>query len=201
MTTENTFRFITIVLFFIAINISIHYRKKANDTGKDEITFEQEGKWISFLRSTFALAGYLGMMTYMIYPPAMAWAQIDLPDTARWVGIGIMAAMLPLLYWMFSNLGNNITPTVVTREEHQLVSTGPYRYIRHPLYTFGGLNFLGLSLASANLFIFISYALGMYILSLRTPIEEAHLVEKFGDQYRTYMKNTGRYLPKLKPTR
>lgn len=198
MTTENTFRFIIIALFSTTISISIYFRRKADNTGQDEITFEQEGKWISFFRSTFALAGFLGMFTYMIYPPAMAWAQITLPTSLRWVGIGMMGTTLPLLYWMFRNLGNNITPTVITREKHQLVVTGPYRYIRHPLYTFGGLNFLGLSMASANLFIFIFLALGMYILSLRTLIEEAHLIEKFGDQYRDYIQTTGRYFPKLR---
>jgi protein-S-isoprenylcysteine O-methyltransferase Ste14 len=47
-------------------------------------------------------------------------------------------------------------------------------------------------------FMVLLSVLGFILLSLRTPNEEAHLIEKFGDEYLDYMKRTGRYLPRLK---
>ena len=178
--------------------ISGTFRKKANASGGDEISFKDEGRFIHMFRSLFALAGYGGILIYLVYPPALAWAQLDLPGAIRWAGIAVMLVMLPLLYWMFSHLGNNITPTVITREGHSLVTSGPYRWIRHPLYTFGFINFFGLSLAAGNWFIFLMLALAMVTLGFRTKIEERQLLEKFGQQYQSYTNTTGRFLPKLR---
>ena len=108
-----------------------------------------------------------------------------------------MLACLPLIYWLFSSLGKNVTPTVAIRKEHSLVTYGPYRWVRHPLYSVGLVLFLGLSLLAANWFIALAVLCGSPILALRTRIEEARLIEKFGDDYRQYMKTTGRYFPRL----
>jgi protein-S-isoprenylcysteine O-methyltransferase Ste14 len=105
---------------------------------------------------------------------------------------------LGLVYWMFKSIGTGITPTVATRKEHKLSTSGPYRWIRHPLYSFGTLAFLSLGVIADSWFMVLAAALAFLLLSLRTPSEEAHLIEKFGDEYREYMKHTGRYLPKLK---
>jgi protein-S-isoprenylcysteine O-methyltransferase Ste14 len=59
----------------------------------------------------------------------------------------------------------------------------------------GFLLFTGFSILAANWFIFTMLALACYILMMRTPIEEQHLVDRFGDDYRQYMARTGRYLP------
>ncbi|MGW8251833.1 MAG: methyltransferase family protein, partial [Anaerolineales bacterium] len=77
------------------------------------------------------------------------------------------------------------------------VTYGPYRWVRHPLYTVGFMMFIGLSLLAANWFIALMLVLGFVPLAMRTPIEEAHLVERFGDEYRRYMRRTGRYLPRF----
>jgi protein-S-isoprenylcysteine O-methyltransferase Ste14 len=98
---------------------------------------------------------------------------------------------------MFSSLGRNITDTVAIRKEHTLVTHGPYRWIRHPLYSFGFLLFVGFTLLTANWFIGLTGVCALTLLALRTPIEEAKLIEQFGDAYREYMKRTGRFLPRL----
>ena len=138
------------------------------------------------------------MLAYLIYPPLVGWAQVDLPLWLRWSGLGLMAAMVPAIYWLFSSLGNNVTQTVKIRAEHELVTHGPYKYIRHPLYTFGFLNFFGFTLVAANWFMLITALLTFSILLQRTPQEEAKLEERFGDQYRAYMQRTGRYLPRVR---
>jgi protein-S-isoprenylcysteine O-methyltransferase Ste14 len=92
--------------------------------------------------------------------------------------------------------GKNITDTVVTRRA-PAGHHGPYRWIRHPLYTFGTLFFLGLGLIAASWLILLMACLAFYLLSLRTPKEEAQLLARFGEEYAAYMQQTGRYLPRL----
>jgi protein-S-isoprenylcysteine O-methyltransferase Ste14 len=128
----------------------------------------------------------------------LGWAAIGgWPMAARWAGIGLMLLNLPLLIWMFRSLGSNITPTVKTRTEHQLVTAGPYRYIRHPLYTFGGIFFFGAMLVAGNWLLLVSGVVALWALGQRTPLEEEMLTKKFGQQYKDYMAKTGRYLPKV----
>jgi protein-S-isoprenylcysteine O-methyltransferase Ste14 len=178
----------------------VFYRHRANKSG-DEISSKEEGRLILALRSIFGLAGWLSALVYLVNPAWMAWAHLDLPAWVRWSGAVIMAVCLPLIYWVFSSLGTNVTPTVAIRREHSLVTHGPYRWVRHPLYTVGFCAFVGFSLLSANWFTGVALVLGFSVLSLRTPLEEARLIEKFGDEYRDYMRRTGRYLPRLRGDR
>ena len=196
MNTDTLFHTLAVVLLLSDASISIYFRRKAEHTG-EKIDTRKEGGLILNLRRIFGLSLWLSALVYLINPAWMAWASLPLPHWLRWVGAGMMLVSVPLIYWIFSSLGKNVTPTVVTRREHTLVTHGPYRWVRHPLYTVGFLAFAGLSLLAANWFIALSLVLGMVPIAMRTPLEEAQLVERFGDQYRQYMRHTGRYLPKL----
>jgi protein-S-isoprenylcysteine O-methyltransferase Ste14 len=196
MNTESLFHLLAIILMLSGMSISIYYRRKANQTG-EKIDVKEEGSMILNLRRIFGLLLWLSALAYLVNPGWMAWSSVPLPVWARWLGTGIMLVCVPLIYWVFSSLGKNVTPTVVTRQEHTLVTHGPYRWVRHPLYTVGFLLFLGLSLLAANWFIALMLVLGIIPLAMRTPIEEARLMERFGDEYRAYMERTGRFLPRL----
>ncbi len=196
MSNETIFHLIAVVCLVAAMSISIYYRSKANRAG-DKIDTSQEGRLILTLRRIFGLGLWLSALAYLINPAWMSWASLPLPHWLRWSGAVLMIAAVPLIYWVFSSLGKNVTPTVIIRKEHSLVTHGPYRWVRHPLYTVGFMAFAGLSLLAANWFIMLVMATGWPVLMARTPIEEAHLVERFGDEYRQYMQRTGRYFPKL----
>ena len=84
----------------------------------------------------------------------------------------------------------------MTRRQHTLVTTGPYQFVRHPFYVASALAFTANALATANWFIALMGGLAMALLVLRTTIEEAHLVNRFGDDYARYMKQTGRFFPR-----
>lgn len=197
MSPENQIRLSMFVLLLVSFSISGYFRRKADLSGGDELSTEAEGPLLR-MRAIGGLVFYLSMLAFLVYPPLIAWVQIDLPLGVRWAGVVLMAAMVPLLYWMFSTLGNNITPTVDIREEHQLITSGPYRYIRHPLYTFGTISFAGGMLAAANLLMLAGAVVGLWAIFMRTPIEERKLVEKFGSEYEAYMLRTGRYLPRIR---
>jgi len=196
MHTESSFRFIGLVLVLVGFAISVYHRRQAEQSG-EEISEKEEGSAILWLRKVFGLAMWLSMLVYFITPAWMSWSQLHLPIWLRWLGVAVMAVSLPLFYWIFRSLGVNVTKTVVTRQEHTLVVHGPYRWVRHPLYTTGFLSYIGLSLLSANWFILLLILITFAILVIRTPIEEAKLIERFGDEYRQYMQKTGRYFPKI----
>ncbi len=130
-------------------------------------------------------------------PTWFTWASYPLPMTARWVGVAGLAGSVLWLIWMFHALGRNLTDTVVTRRHAFFVNYGPYRWVRNPMYT--GVLLLGitLGLALANWLVPVAASLTFMLLALRTRREEQHLIERFGDQYRSYMKRVGRFFPKL----
>ena len=127
----------------------------------------------------------------------MSWSKLELPEWARWLGVGIGIICVFGIYWLFSNIGSGITPTSATRTDHKLVTNGPYRWIRHPLYTFGSSMFVAFGMMADNWFVALLGVLAFIGMAIRTPKEEANLIEKFGDEYREYMKRTGRFLPRL----
>ena len=105
-------------------------------------------------------------------------------------------ALLAGQIWVFRSLGRNITDTVTVRSEATLVTRGPYRWMRHPLYTFGFAGFACLGLAAANAALIGAALVAIALIRARTPIEERMLVERFGDDYLDYMLHTPRWLPR-----
>jgi protein-S-isoprenylcysteine O-methyltransferase Ste14 len=194
---DNLFRIIAAVIFFAAASISIYHRRKADRTGGDNISLEEEGLWMTITLRGLGLLFWFSYLAFMINPAWLNWSRVDLPEWARWVGVGMGAFSVFLAYWVFSNLGNNVTPTVVTRANHSLVTTGPYRYVRHPLYTMGFFSYGGFALIAENWFIVVIAVLGLFFLNLRSYKEEANLIARFGDGYRQYMRRTGKYFPRL----
>ncbi|MCI4372050.1 MAG: isoprenylcysteine carboxylmethyltransferase family protein [Thermoplasmata archaeon] len=95
-------------------------------------------------------------------------------------------------------LGRQMTPAIQVREDHQLLQTGPYRYIRHPVYT----AIITISLAQTLVFLSPPLALLTVLLfglaSYRARLEEALLGSPgvFGPTYASYMARTGRFLPR-----
>jgi protein-S-isoprenylcysteine O-methyltransferase Ste14 len=194
MTNENLIRVLILLFMAASFTISGYYRKKA-DQSSGKTDFSEENRSLFILRSLGALLLYGSILAYLIFPPLLAWAKIGLPTIIRFTALGIMPVMVLCFYWLFSNLDKNITPTVAIREEHNLVTTGPYRWIRHPLYTFGTLNILMLALAADSWFILITACVTFIPLAMRTPQEEEKLLEAFGEKYQKYIQVTGRYFP------
>ncbi|MDQ3925593.1 MAG: isoprenylcysteine carboxylmethyltransferase family protein [Actinomycetota bacterium] len=195
---ESVFRGIAAALLAAALSVSAYYRHRAEQASEEKISWREEGlPTIIALRSS-GLVLLLSVMAYLLNPRWMEWSSLSLPPWLRWSGAGLGAATLPLAYWVFRSLGKNITPTVETRENHELVTSGPYRWVRHPLYSVGTSFFVSLSVVAANWFIGLGSLSALAMLLVRLPKEEAKLIERFGDEYRVYMERTGRFLPRLR---
>jgi len=194
---ENIFRILAAVILFTGMGISIYYRRKADrDTG-EKISRKADGNVMMTFIRIGGLILWLSPFVYLVNPAWMAWSKVGLPDSIRWAGVAIGILCVLGIYWLFSSIGSGITPTSATRKEHKLVTNGIYRYVRHPLYTIGSAMFVAFGMMADSWFIAALGILTFILMAIRTPKEEANLIEKFGDEYREYMKRTGRYLPKL----
>jgi protein-S-isoprenylcysteine O-methyltransferase Ste14 len=194
---ENIFRILFAVILFSAIGISSYFRRKADRESGEKISRNVDGTAFAAIIKIGGLILWLSPLVYLLNPAWMAWSRIGFPEWVRWLGVGAGVICVIGIYWLFSSIGTGITPTGATRKEHRLVTRGPYRWIRHPLYTFGSIMFASLGAIADNWFIALLGALAFILVALRTPKEEANLIAKFGDEYREYMKRTGRFFPKL----
>jgi protein-S-isoprenylcysteine O-methyltransferase Ste14 len=128
----------------------------------------------------------------------MTWASFALPAWIRWIGFIAGLLTIAAVPWVLRSLGHNVSETVLTKREHQLVMSGPYHWVRHPLYTTGITLFVALGLMEASWFVLSMPAVAALLIQLLViPAEERALVEKFGNRYRTYMRRTGRLLPRV----
>jgi protein-S-isoprenylcysteine O-methyltransferase Ste14 len=193
---ENIFRILAAMILFTAVGISSYFRRKADRESGETVSRKVDGTVIMTVIKIGGLILWLSPLVYLLNPAWMAWSKIGLPEWVRWLGVGIGILSTLGIYWLFSSIGSGITPTSATRKEHQLVTHGPYRWVRHPLYTVGSSMFISFGLVADNWFIVALGLLAFILMAIRTPQEEANLIEKFGDEYREYMKRTGRFFPK-----
>ena len=143
-------------------------------------------------------ARMLGMLAYIVDPGWMRWSAVGLPLWLRWLGVGIGVIAAMLLIVTFARLGTNLTDTVVTRARHTLVTSGPYRWVRHPFYVACALAFTADSLVTANGYLALTGLATVSLILLRTRTEEQNLIKRFGDEYRDYMQRTGRFFPRIR---
>ena len=198
MNPDQTFRVVLIVGSLILLPILGYYRLKSQATG-EKLDRRQEGLFILLTLRPVGVVGMLGLIAYMVNPSWMAWSSVSLPIWLRWSGVGLGAFAGGLLIWTLHSLGKNLTDTVVTRREHALVTSGPYRWVRHPFYDAMAMCVLARSLVAANWFLLLAGGPSFVLIILRTRKEEERLLARFGDAYRAYMERTGRFLPRLGP--
>ena len=194
---ETIFRILAALVLFTGVGISSYYRRKADRDSGEKISRKADGTFFMNLIRIGGLILWLSPLVYLINPAWMAWSKLGLPEGVRWLGVVLGVLCTAGIYWLFSSIGSGITPTSATRKEHKLVTSGPYHWVRHPLYTVGTSLFIALGLIADNWFIILLGVLAFIAMASRAPKEEANLIEKFGDEYREYMKRTGRYFPKL----
>jgi protein-S-isoprenylcysteine O-methyltransferase Ste14 len=201
MSGENVFRTafwtLLVLLSLIRVFFAIRVRSAGERIMPDRAAIEREGRgmFASRLVAFFFLIGLLAV--YALNPPWVRVLLLPLPGWLRWVGFGLGLASLALLTWTQLELGKQWSAQLQLREEHVLVTSGPYSLVRHPMYTAVlGLG-AALALVSASwAFVLITLAAAAG-LGARVPREEQMMIEQFGGHYLEYMKKTGRFLPRM----
>ena len=199
--SETLARLLFAVIWVPFAVMRIHYHRGAGAKPKG-LSTPDEGKLFGWLRWCVALPWMLCLLVWVIYPAPLRWASFDLPPSWRWVGAGLFAIGGLLVFWTNRSLGPNFSSTLILRDGHELIERGPYRWIRHPMYTAFMVMAVGMLLLSANWVVGAGLLVFLPLLMLvRTPREERMLLERFGDEYRSYMARTGRYLPRVRKAR
>lgn len=194
--TDLIFRNIMLAGAAILIPIAVYYRARSNAT-REKLDRRHEGLFLGLSIRIFGGMGMLGVIAFLLDPANMSWASVPLPIWLRWAGIVLGFFAGGLWIYTFHHLGENLTDTVVTRIKHALVTSGPYRWVRHPFYVAVALLTIANSLATANWFICLTMGTTFLLLVIRTDKEEEKLVDRFGDAYREYMERVGRFFPKF----
>jgi protein-S-isoprenylcysteine O-methyltransferase Ste14 len=110
------------------------------------------------------------------------------------IGVILCVAGMLLLVWGRQYLGRNWSQTVAVKIEHELVTTGPYRYVRHPMYSGGFLACIGSAVVAGGAWIFLLVILGTLFL-WRVRAEDKLLAQQFPTEYPDYKKRTKALIP------
>src|SRR5262245_64004213 len=131
------FRWLALLILVSAIAISGFHRRRAR-ARSGTIPRAQEAPLLIAGRLLVALPLFGGALLSVLNPGWMAWSSFDAPGWLRWTGVGLGACVVPSVHWVLNALGSNVSETILTKDRHELVTAaGPYRWIRHPLYTTG----------------------------------------------------------------
>jgi protein-S-isoprenylcysteine O-methyltransferase Ste14 len=197
MKPESTFRLLFILSFIALFSIRIISQLRARrGRGKVEI---REKSLSLIAGSLAALVTILFGAEYIFFPGTFKFAYlVKYPEAIRWVGAFLLFLGITLLGTAHFHLDKSFHSLVVTTEGQRMVKRGPYQWIRHPIYSAYLLNYLGGGLLASNIVLtFVPAIFFSILVALRVNTEEQAMLEQFGDEYREYMKRTGRYLPKF----
>lgn len=195
MNAESQLRLAVLVHMVLTLCVVVYFRRRAAASG-EQVSRQAEGWLLAVALRLAGLGLLLSTVGWLLAASVVHWAALPLPLGLRQAA-GVAAILCPvLMYWTLSSLGRNLTDTVYVREAATLVQHGPYRWVRHPFYVVSGLLMVLVSVMSANALIAGCSAAVLILLAVRTPKEEQMLVSRFGDQYRDYMRRTGRFVPR-----
>jgi protein-S-isoprenylcysteine O-methyltransferase Ste14 len=142
---------------------------------------------------------YLGtVFVYILIPEIIAWAFVPIPDLFRWLGMTIALLTIPPLTWIHITLGKHYSPDLIMKENHTIVTSGPYSKVRHPMYTVLLIFSTAMSIISANLLMISLSILIIIPFPFIARHEEQMLLDGLGEEYRKYMERTGRFFPRLR---
>lgn len=117
----------------------------------------------------------------------------DLP--ARIIGLGLGVAGILLMIWSAKALSDHQTTILPHRGASALVTTGPYRRFRNPIYLGDVLLMLGLAEVTKNVWLVIAAVFfALFVTKLAIEPEEKHLEAKFGDDWRAYVARSRRWI-------
>lgn len=193
MSQEIAFRLVLAVLA-AGLYVNHHIIHRRPSVKRSAFTSGKKGieLWLVLTASlwTLALGLYAAGFPWFDYP-------VPLPPWLRWIGVAAMVACAPLSQWTYHALGAHFSKKLELRDDHLLIRSGPYRFVRHPMYATLFLCATATCLISANGIVIASAVAVAIVFLLRMRKEEAMLAERFGDEYREYRRQTWALVPKF----
>lgn len=160
------------------------------------------GAKLTFATATpllLAFGGYVGWffgsVGYALSPSSSLFRPISPALSSPLVGIGLILCGHGLIVWAACALGSSFGLLPDVRAGHRLVQHGPYRFVRHPLYTGLHALYLGTFALVPSGFFLLCLVAGVIGNVLRARAEEHALIAHYGSAYRMYAQSVGRFLP------
>lgn len=158
-------------------------------------------------RERLLWAGWLLVILLWMVQPLIASTETKLPglhiypaclhSVGLFGGLALTVAGYAATLWCYQIMGNAWRIGINRNEKNALVTAGPYRWIRHPIYAFQTVMLLGAVLLLPTICSVALVVLHLRFVLTKAKDEEAYLVTVHGDAYREFMAKTGRLWPKL----
>jgi len=150
----------------------------------------------------FGYALPLAVGFYLLYQPHQLYGRLRdrfLPvgPPGEWFGVFLAAAGIGVAFWARWHLGTNWSGAVTLKEGHELIRTGPYRSIRHPIYTGILLALLGTAISFGEVRALLAVAIAWLSFYIKARREESFLIREFGSGFAEHKQRTGMFLPRF----
>ncbi|HMY46760.1 MAG TPA: isoprenylcysteine carboxylmethyltransferase family protein [Leptospiraceae bacterium] len=179
-----------LTLFYAAVRSIYQYRYNQKHK-KRRVHFLRE----SFLVTLVAVCWW-GSTGLYVFTNFLENGSFHLHTIARIAGGCIMFASIVYFWRVHSFLGKHWSPVLEIEHEHTIIETGPFRTVRHPMYSAIIVSILSQGLLTANLFVLIpSLVSFLFLCWIRIPAEEKMLEEEFGEEYAKYKSRTWIFFP------
>ena len=196
---ENEYPFHTafLILLMIIVAIRLYFSGYADASSGVRQHTRGEGAF-RILRPLFGVPVGVIFLAYIIWPPLLRQFTFGFSPETRWIGIMPFIAGIALLLWVHLHLSRNFSGTVQIRPGGKVIQTGPYAYVRHPMYWSFLLIDVGFALLTDNWLLAGGFLLIVgIVVMVRLPVEERALLEAYGKDYEEYSKRTGKFFPKI----
>ena len=191
------FRFLTAALLIAFVAHRAYYTRKFPPSEAATVDKLQPGI-ASRTASILSILALAASAAYIIDPTWIDWASLPLPLWARWLGVGVAVAGFGLLEWAHRALGREWSEQPRLTQSQHLVQSGPYHWVRNPIYSSFLLILGSTLLISANWLVGLLWLASVGIdTAVRIRYEEARIGARFDDEYRDYAARTGRLVPRL----
>jgi protein-S-isoprenylcysteine O-methyltransferase Ste14 len=157
----------------------------------------RRGETLARSRGVAHYVAYFFFVPYVVIA-ARPGPEVDLAEPVRWVGLALVVLGIAFAVWAIVALGRHYDLELEIHRDHELVRNGPYRLVRHPVYSGLALHFAGACLATGDLVLIAGTLLVTFpALYLRAKTEERLLRERFGASYDAYAREVGMLVPLL----
>jgi protein-S-isoprenylcysteine O-methyltransferase Ste14 len=195
MDEELLFRLLFIAIYAVFFGVRIRYR--VNSIKREPEQRQKTTSWHIKILIAAIIGYFVSIALYLLNLQWFQWSQIGLPTWLRWMGAFGAVFSIILVAWTHRVLGKQYSAELAIQKNHVLVTTGPYYRTRHPMYTALNAFSFSMALMTSNLLNLLFAVFVFLPFPWIAREEERMLLETFGEEYKEYMKRTGRFFPRI----